>query len=64
MVVGNVMSSTQKAFVEGRQILGVASISNETIDSILKHNESEVLDTLDLEKVYDHLSWRFLISTV
>ena len=49
-VVGKVVSSTQNAFVEGRQILDVALIANEAIDSLLKRNESGVLCKLDLEK--------------
>ena len=49
-VVGKVVSSTQNAFIEGRQILDVALIANEAIDSLLKRNESGVLCKLDLEK--------------
>ena len=60
-VVGKVVSSAQKAFVEGRQILDAALIANEAIDSLLKRNESGVLCKLDLEKAYDHLNWNFLL---
>ncbi|KAL6314052.1 hypothetical protein AAG906_011787 [Vitis piasezkii] len=42
-VVGKVVSSSQNAFVEGRQILDTALIANEAIDSMLKMNESGVL---------------------
>ena len=55
-VVGNVVSSTQNAFVEGRQILDAALIANEAIDSMLKRKESGVLCKLDIEKAYDHLN--------
>ncbi|WKA01615.1 hypothetical protein VitviT2T_019886 [Vitis vinifera] len=55
-VVGKVVSSTQNAFVEGRQILDAALIANEAIDSLLKRNESGVLCKLDLEKAYDHIN--------
>ena len=41
-VVGKVVSSAQNTFVEGRQILDVALIANEAIDSLLKRNESGV----------------------
>ena len=60
-VVGKVVSSTQNAFVEGRQILDTALIANEAIDSMLKRNESGVLCKLDIEKAYDHLNWNFLL---
>ncbi|RVW46228.1 LINE-1 retrotransposable element ORF2 protein [Vitis vinifera] len=60
-IVGKVVSSAQNAFVEGRQILDVALIANEAIDSLLKRNESGVLCKLDLEKAYDHINWNFLL---
>ena len=55
------MSSSQNAFVEGRQILNAVLIANEAIDSMLKRNESEVLCKLDMEKAYDHINWNFLL---
>ena len=56
-----VVSSAQNAFVEGRQILDVALIANEAIDSLLKRNESGVLCKLNIEKAYNHLNWNFLM---
>ena len=55
-VVSKVTSSTQNAFVEGRQILNATLIANEAIDSLLKRKESGVLCKLDLEKAYDHIN--------
>ena len=63
-VVRKVVSSTQIAFVEGRQILDAALIANEVIDSLLKKKESGVLCKLDLEKAYDHINWAFLLSVL
>ena len=63
-VMGKVVSSTQNAFVEGRQILDAALIANEAIDSMLKNKESGVLCKLDIEKAYDHLNWNFLLSVL
>ncbi|RVW45209.1 hypothetical protein CK203_067527 [Vitis vinifera] len=61
-VVSKVVSPTQNAFVEGRQILDVALIANEAIDSLLKGDEAGVLCKLDLEKAYDHINWDFLMT--
>ena len=55
-VVEKVVSSAQHTFVDGRQILDVALIVNEAIDSLLRRNESEVLCKLDIEKAYDYLN--------
>lgn len=60
-VVSKVVSRAQNAFVEGRQILDAVLIANEAIDSMLKMNENRVLCKLDIEKVYDHISWNFLL---
>ena len=59
--VGKVVPSPQNAFVEGRQILDVALIANEVIDSLLKRNENSVLCMLDLKKTYDYINWNFLL---
>ena len=59
-----VVSSSQNAFVEGRQILDTALIANEAIDSLLKGDEAGVLCKLDLEKAYDHINWDFLMSVM
>ena len=63
-VVGKVVSSTQNAFVEGRQILDAALIANEVINSLLKRKESGVLCKLDLDKAYDCINWDFLLSVM
>ncbi|RVW32661.1 Transposon TX1 uncharacterized 149 kDa protein [Vitis vinifera] len=63
-VVSKVVSPTQNAFVEGRQILDVALIANEAIDSLLKGDEAGVLCKLDLEKAYDHINWDFLMTVM
>ena len=58
------VSSSQNAFVEGRQILDATLVANEVIDSVLKRKESGVLCKLDLKKAYDWINWDFLLSVM
>ena len=50
-----VISQSQNAFVEGRQILDAVLIANETVDSTLRGKEKGILCNLDIEKAYDHI---------
>ena len=61
-VMGVIISQSQNAFVEGRQILDAVLISNEAVDSILRRKEKGILCKLDIEKAYDHISWDFLLQ--
>ena len=61
-VVGKVVLEAQNAFVEGRQILDAALITNEAVDEMLRRKESGVLCKLDIEKAYNHLDWDFLLK--
>ena len=51
-----IISQSQIAFVEGRQILDAVLIANEVMDSILRRGESSLVYKLDIEKAYNHLS--------
>ena len=59
-----IISQSQNAFVEGRQILDAVLIANEAVDSILRMNERGILCKLDIEKAYDHIRWDFLQQTL
>ena len=59
-----IISQSQNAFVEGRQILDAVLIANEAVDSILRRKERGILCKLDIEKAYDHIRWDFLQQTL
>ena len=63
-VVGEVVSEFQHAFIQGRQILDAVLIANEVVDSRLKSNIPSFLLKVDIEKVYDHVNWDFLLSVM
>ena len=63
-VMDKVISPSQNAFVEGRQILDAALITNEAMDSMLRRNDDEVVCKLDIEKAYDHLNWEYVLEVM
>ena len=49
-VVGQVVSSAQNTFLEGKLILDAALFANEVMDSMSRRKESGLLCQLDIEK--------------
>ena len=63
-VLDKVISKSQNAFVEGRQILDAVLIANEIVDSSLRKKECGLICKLDIEKAYDTISWEFLLQVM
>ncbi|PHT54773.1 Alpha N-terminal protein methyltransferase 1 [Capsicum baccatum] len=59
-VLDETISTSQSAFVEGRQFLDAALVANKVMDSRRKQGVSGVLCKLDIEKAYGHVNWKFL----
>ncbi|WJZ96215.1 hypothetical protein VitviT2T_014922 [Vitis vinifera] len=64
LVMGKVISDSQQAFIQGRQILDVVLIASEALDSRLKDNMSGLLFKMDIEKASDHVNWNFLMDVM
>ena len=63
-VMDKVISKSQSAFIEGRQILDAMLITNEIVDSTLKMKKCGLVCKLDIEKAYDSISWEFLYQVM
>lgn len=60
LVIGEVVSATQSAFIQGRQILDSTLIANECVDSMKKCKNKWVVCKVDMEKAYDRVDWDLL----
>ena len=59
-VIGSVISSSQTAFVPGRQILDGLLIVNELVDVARKRKKDLLLFKLDFEKAFESVDWNYL----
>lgn len=59
-VLGKVISDSQTAFVQNRQILDGILIANEVVDEARKEKTELMLFKVDFEKAYDSVNWGHL----
>ncbi|GAU35536.1 hypothetical protein TSUD_155670 [Trifolium subterraneum] len=59
-VIGTVVSSTQSAFIKGRQILDGILIANEIVDNAKRERKDLLMFKVDFEKAYDSVDWGYL----
>ena len=64
MVISSVVSETQSAFVQNRQILDGILIANEVVDEARKLRKELMLFKVDFEKAYDSVDWGYLDSVM
>ena len=64
LVMGEVISYSQQAVIQGKQILNAILIANETLNSRLKDNKSGLLLKMDIENAFDHVNWDFLMEVM
>ena len=59
-VMDAIISPTQSAFIEGRQILDPILIANEAVEDYRAKRKKGWILKLDLEKAFDRVNWNFL----
>jgi hypothetical protein len=64
LVINSVISETQSAFIQNRQILDGVLIANEVVDEASKLKKQLLLFKVDFEKAYDSVDWGYLDSVM
>ncbi|GJU95392.1 RNA-directed DNA polymerase, eukaryota [Tanacetum coccineum] len=64
LVLGDIVSKVQSAFVANRQILDVPFILNELVHWCKRKNKKSMIFKVDFEKAYDSVHWDFLMDVL
>ncbi|GKV30974.1 hypothetical protein SLEP1_g39727 [Rubroshorea leprosula] len=60
MVMADIISDSQSAFVGGRQLVDSVLILNEVVDEVKQRKQESFIFKADFEKAYDCVDWNFL----
>jgi hypothetical protein len=63
-VADHVVSSSQTAFMRGRNILERVVVLHETVHKLYRKKLNGVIFKVDFEKDYDKVKWPFLLQTL
>lgn len=63
-VIGSEVGEVQSAFIAGKNILDGPLMINELVMWLKKTNREALILKVDFNKLFDSLSWDFLISTM
>nr|GEW08186.1 hypothetical protein [Tanacetum cinerariifolium] len=64
MVISDIVSNTQSAFIAGRQILDGPFIINENLDWCKRRCKKVMFFKVDFAKAYDSVRWEYLIDVL
>nr|GEV58065.1 RNA-directed DNA polymerase, eukaryota [Tanacetum cinerariifolium] len=64
LIISNIVSSTQSAFISERQILDGPFIINELLHWCKRKHEKAMLFKVDFAKAYDSIRWDYLIEVL
>ena len=62
--MSSVISSTQSAFIHGRQVLDGILITNELVEDAKRLKKNLLLFKVDFEKAFDSIDWSYLEAVI
>lgn len=60
--MGKLVDEHQMSFLKGMQILDVAMLANDLVESMVKQKTPGILYELDTEKAYDNVIWMSFLN--
>jgi Reverse transcriptase (RNA-dependent DNA polymerase) len=60
VVLADIISDSQSAFIKNRYILDNVITTHEVLHHVHKHKESSILFKVDFQKTFDFVNWGYL----